>query len=244
MVILHGHRGRRLFSLSYKTLRIVFFHHKCLKAPAIKCLLKKGVLASRQGIHDFLKRYATIGSTCRKHGSGRRSKVSHGSHQSNRLTADERRRRDISTSAPLSPSFQGTLSIRYFSLFCLWELLPASDRPCGSLLSWGAVTFNHSSDPTLLKIHLRFAKCDQFGQGNVLIGRTGNAIYPVAACLDYMSVRGVLPGPHFRMHDGKPLLKRRVQERTRLFVVLSFFFIASSLANHLLSNNRFRSIRK
>ena len=39
---------------SYKKLRIVFFHRKGLKAPAIrKRLLEEGMVASRQGIHDF-----------------------------------------------------------------------------------------------------------------------------------------------------------------------------------------------
>ena len=63
-----------------------------------------------------------------------------------------------------------------------------------------------------LQSHLgtHVAKCDQFGQGaGEFIGRTGNSICacPVAACLDYVSVRGVSPGPLFRKRDGKPLLK-------------------------------------
>ena len=40
-----------------------------------KRLLEGGMLASRQGIHDFLKRYTTTGSISRKQGSGRKSKV-------------------------------------------------------------------------------------------------------------------------------------------------------------------------
>ena len=61
---------------SYKKLRIVFFYRKGLKAPAIgKRLLEEGMVASRQGIHDFLKRYAATGSISRKQGSGRKCKV-------------------------------------------------------------------------------------------------------------------------------------------------------------------------
>ena len=63
----------------YKKLRIIFFHHKGLKAPEIaKRLLSEGIgvfPASRQGIHRFLKRYVLTGSIGRKEGSGRRSKV-------------------------------------------------------------------------------------------------------------------------------------------------------------------------
>ena len=60
----------------YKKLRIIFFHRKGLKAPEIaKRLLSEGMVASRQGIHQFLKRYVLTGSIGRKEGSGRRSKV-------------------------------------------------------------------------------------------------------------------------------------------------------------------------
>ena len=45
-------------------------------APAIgKHLLEEGKVASRQGIHNFLKSYAATGSISRKQGSGRKCKV-------------------------------------------------------------------------------------------------------------------------------------------------------------------------
>ena len=48
---------------SYKKLRIIFFHAKGLKAPDItKQLSEEGMLASRQGIHNFIKRYEVTGS--------------------------------------------------------------------------------------------------------------------------------------------------------------------------------------
>ncbi|KAL5479413.1 hypothetical protein EMCRGX_G022933 [Ephydatia muelleri] len=40
------------------------------------------------------------------------------------------------------------------------------------------------------------AKCDQFGERtDVFIGKTGNTICPVDACLAYVAVRGASPGP-------------------------------------------------
>ena len=43
---------------TYKKLRIVFFHRKGLKAPEIgKRLFQEGMMASRQGIHEFIKRF-------------------------------------------------------------------------------------------------------------------------------------------------------------------------------------------
>ena len=60
----------------YKKLRILFFRSKGLKAPEIeKRLLKEGMLASRQEIHDFIKRYEITGSIRRRPGSGQKSKV-------------------------------------------------------------------------------------------------------------------------------------------------------------------------
>ena len=77
----------------------------------------------------------------------------------------------------------------YFGFFRLGELLLPTEAPSRALLRWGDVTFNHASQPTLLKIHLHVAKCDQFGEGtDVFIGKTGNAICPVDACLAYVAI--------------------------------------------------------
>ena len=48
---------------TYKKLRIVFFHRKGLKAPGIgKCLFQEGMMASKQEIHKFIKRFEATGS--------------------------------------------------------------------------------------------------------------------------------------------------------------------------------------
>ena len=48
---------------TYKKLRIVFFHRK---APEIaKRLFQEGMMASRQGIHEFIKRFEATGSISR-----------------------------------------------------------------------------------------------------------------------------------------------------------------------------------
>eukprot|EP00731_Ephydatia_muelleri_P014515 Em0008g235a len=70
----------------------------------------------------------------------------------------------------------------------------------------GGIQPRHS--PTIVRVHLKFAKCDQFGQGaDVFIGQSGNAICPIAACLSYVAVRGDQPGPFFVKRDGRPMLK-------------------------------------
>ena len=60
----------------YKKLRIIFFRLKGLKAPEIeKRLLQEGLVATRQGIQDIIKRYEATRSIGRQPGSGRKSKV-------------------------------------------------------------------------------------------------------------------------------------------------------------------------
>ena len=80
----------------YKKLRIIFFHRKGLKAPEIaKRLLSEGMVASRQGIHQILKRYVLTGSIGRKEGSGRRSKVT----EAIKVLVENQMREDDETSA-------------------------------------------------------------------------------------------------------------------------------------------------
>ncbi|KAL5469193.1 hypothetical protein EMCRGX_G030412 [Ephydatia muelleri] len=88
------------------------------------------------------------------------------------------------------------------------ELLSSQDKPSRLPPQWGEVAFNRGTAPTIVRVHLKFAKCDQFGQGaDVFIGQSGNAICPIAACLSYVAVRGDQPGPFFVKRDGRPMLK-------------------------------------
>ena len=99
-------------------------------------------------------------------------------------------------------------AICYFGFFRLGELLPSNDTPSRLPLQWEEVAFNHSTAPTIIRVHLKFAKCDQFGQGaDVFIGHSGNAICPIAARLTYVAARGDQPGPFFVKRDGRPILK-------------------------------------
>ena len=49
----------------------------------------------------------------------------------------------------------------------------------------------------------------------LFIGRTGNALCPVAAALAYLAARGNKPGPLFNFADSKPLTKERFVHHTR-----------------------------
>jgi len=75
-------------------------------------------------------------------------------------------------------------------------------------LAWGDVSLNNRSDPTCMKVHLKYSKTDQLGQGvDIFIGKTGCALCPIQATIAYMAVRGSSEGPYFRLSCGHPLTK-------------------------------------
>ncbi len=60
----------------------------------------------------------------------------------------------------------------------------------------------------MVRFHLKKSKCDQFGQGiDVVVGRSGNELCPVAAVLGYIAVRGAAPGPFFLDADSRIVTK-------------------------------------
>ena len=60
-------------------------------------------------------------------------------------------------------------------------------------LSWGDVSLDNQSCPTVICVRLRFSKCDQFGEGvNVFVGRCAESVLcPVAAVVAYMIKKGL-----------------------------------------------------
>ena len=56
--------------------------------------------------------------------------------------------------------------------------------------------------------HLRHSKTDPFGAGcHIYLGRTNTTPCPVAAVLNYLSLRPPSPGPLFLFQDGTPLTR-------------------------------------
>ena len=65
---------------------------------------------------------------------------------------------------------------------------------CGMTVKDVAVD-DHES-PSVIRIHLRRSKTDQFGRGvDVYLGSTGDELYPVAALLAYLAVGESKNGP-------------------------------------------------
>ncbi len=87
-----------------------------------------------------------------------------------------------------------------FVFFRLGELLPSSPGTFNSVTSlcWGDVAIDSLSDPTMLQVHLKKSKCDQFGKGSdIILGRTSEIVCPVLAILHYLQQRTDNPGPFF-----------------------------------------------
>ena len=64
------------------------------------------------------------------------------------------------------------------------------------------VAVDDHESPSVIRIHLRRSKTDQFGRGvDIYLGATGDELCPVAALLAYLAVRGGEDGPLFRFRD-------------------------------------------
>ena len=95
----------------------------------------------------------------------------------------------------------------FAGFFRLGELLQSPDS--SSVLSWGDVSIDNRDDPSVIRVYLRFSKCDQYGRGvKVYVGQCVSPwLCPVAAVTSYMASRGPKPGPFFQLGSGRTLTK-------------------------------------
>ena len=78
-------------------------------------------------------------------------------------------------------------------------------------LSIQDVAIDSHSNPTLVQLHLKQSKTDQFRQGAfIYLSRTGTDLCPVSALLAYLAIRGDAPGPLFIHQDKSPLTKQNL----------------------------------
>lgn len=71
------------------------------------------------------------------------------------------------------------------------------------------IAVDNRSNPSMLSVHIKQSKTDQFGQGFTLyLGRTDNALCPVTAILNYLAHRSSDNGPLFCLQDGRPLSRQ------------------------------------
>jgi hypothetical protein len=98
----------------------------------------------------------------------------------------------------------------FFGFFRLGELL----LPAGATfdptrhLAWGDMAVDNMQSPRMIRFHLKHSKTDQFGRGaDIVLGRTGLQLCPVAAVLSYVACRGAGAGPFFLTSGKKTLTK-------------------------------------
>ena len=114
-----------------------------------------------------------------------------------------------------SPSYTDHLvwaacALSFFGFFRAGEITVPSQSVLqqSKHLGWGDVCVDSIFSPSLLRVHLKVSKCDQFGSGaDIYIGKTSDEICPVAACLSYMQLRGHQAGPFFCFRKNIPLTK-------------------------------------
>ena len=125
-------------------------------------------------------------------------------------------------------------SLAFFGCFRLGELLlessPSFDRR--RHLAWGDIAVDDQANPRMLRIHLKQSKTDQFGRGaDVVVGRTGRDLCPVAAVLGYIAIRGPQPGPFFLNPRGQPITKAHFVGEVRI-IIGSLGFPQEQFAGH------------
>ena len=122
----------------------------------------------------------------------------------------------------------------FFGFFRLGELLQSSGAEFNPRLhlSWGDMAIDNHQAPRMVKFHLRQSKTDQLGRGvDIIIGRTGCEICPVAALLSYAVIRGTQPGPFFLKSTNRPLLKQAFVTEIRS-ILSTLGFPADQYAGH------------
>jgi len=115
-----------------------------------------------------------------------------------------------SSSHPCKLALWAVCCTAFFGFFRLGELLLDAQATFDSSthLAWGDIAVDNPTNPTMLRVHLKRSKTDQFGTGaDIVLGRTDANLCPVAAVLGYIAIRGCQPGPFFTDGSEKPLLK-------------------------------------
>ena len=124
----------------------------------------------------------------------------------------------VRTSNPNRTALWAIACTAFFGFFRLGELLPESAgafNPSTSL-AWGDIAVDSQVNPSMVRIHLKKSKCDQFGAGvDIILGRSGQDLCPVSALLSFISARGSTPGPFFLDSGGKPIIKPWFVEQIR-----------------------------
>ena len=83
-------------------------------------------------------------------------------------------------------------------------------------LSVADIAVDDATSPSVLQVRIKESETDPFRKGVCLfLGRTGSALCPVAAVVDYICQRGMSPGPLSVFEDGRFLTRQRFVDAVR-----------------------------
>ena len=119
----------------------------------------------------------------------------------------------VLTKNPLDPvnvMMWAACCLGYFAFLRSGEftISPGSNFDPVKHLSPADIAVDSHTNPTMLRVHLKYSKTDQCGEGiDLWVGRSYNNLCPVSVMLTYLVQRGnsVSPLPLFMFPDGKPL---------------------------------------
>ena len=78
------------------------------------------------------------------------------------------------------------------------------------------VAMDNRTSLSMVRVHLKRSKCDQFGRGvNVIVGHTGTRICPMAAVVAYIVLRQDRSGPFFINSHGGAVTKSWLVQQVR-----------------------------
>jgi len=102
----------------------------------------------------------------------------------------------------------------FFGFLCSGEVVKEVVAPAGGKfdpayhLVFDDISVNNRETPSFMQVKLKASKTDPFRRGvTIYVGRTGEALCPVTACLGYMVARGSKPGSLFRWEDVRNLTR-------------------------------------
>jgi len=128
-------------------------------------------------------------------------------------------------------------TVNFFSFCRSGEITVPTEKSFDkkSHLSFEDLRADHPFHPQSISLRIKHSKTDQGRQGvTLVIGRTNDDLCPIAALLDYLSLRGNDPGPLFQWEDGAPLAKPRFAEEVRAALT------AANLPAHQFAGHSFR----
>ena len=83
-------------------------------------------------------------------------------------------------------------------------------------LTFEDITVDSVVNPTFMTVRIKQSKTDPFRRGvQIVIGRTGGSLCPLAAVLSYMAIRRSGEGPLFKFSNGLALTRARFVARVR-----------------------------